>query len=165
MNLKILKMIQIKKRKVISLVCGVFCFATLCAQKINDTIISGTAVVIKDARIDILGKKMAEYNSSLGTVKYANGLTSAKGYRLMVVSTNDRPYAMKIRAQLYQMFPDQKQYMSFQMPNIKIKFGNFLDKAEAERARKQILGTKLVTTNIYVLPETIEIKPPKEENE
>ena len=158
-------MIQIRKMKVISLLLAVFSFMSLQAQKTNDTIISGTAVVIKDARIDILGKKMAEYNSSLGTVTYTNGLTSAKGYRLMVVSTNDRPYAMKIRAQLYQMFPDQKQYMSFQMPNIKIKFGNFLDKADAERVRKQILGTKLVTTNIYILPETIEVKPSKDEKE
>ena len=158
-------MIQIKKMKLISLLLAVFCCTNLHAQKINDSTISGTATVIKDPRIDLLGKKMAEYNSSLGTVTYTNGLTSAKGYRLMVVSTSDRPFAMKIRAQLYQMFPDQKQYMSFQMPNIKIKFGNFLDKADAEKVRKQILNTKLVTTNIYILPETIEIKPPKEEKE
>lgn len=135
------------------------------AQKITDSIITGTAVVIKDPRIDILGKKMAEYNAGLGTVTYKNGLTSAKGYRLMVLSTNDREFAMKIRAQLYQMFPDQKQYMSYQMPNIKIKFGNFLERTDADKARKLILSTKLVTGNIYVLPETIEVKPPKEEKE
>ena len=151
--------------KIINTLIVFFCCTNLFAQKINDTTINGTAVLIKDPRIDILGKKMAEYNKSLATVTYTNGLTSAKGYRLMVVSTNDRPYAMKIRAQLYQMFPDQKQYMSFQMPNIKIKFGNFLEKAEAERVRKLILGTKLVTTNIYLLPETIEVKPSKEEKE
>lgn len=136
------------------------------AQKVNDSIISGTTVVFKDPRIDILGKKMAEYNSGLGTVLYTNGLTSAKGYRLMVLSTNDKEYAMKIRAQLYKMFSDDvqyKQYMSFQMPNIKIKFGNFLDKNDAEKARKQILAMKLVTGNIYVLSETVEVKPIKEE--
>ena len=158
-------MIQIKKMKIINLALALFCFTNLQAQKISDTIISGTTVVVKDARIDVLGKKMAEYNSSLGTITYTNGLTSARGYRLMVVSTNDRPYAMKIRAQLYQMYPDQKQYMSYQMPNIKIKLGNFLDKADAEKVRKQILGTKLVTNNIYILPETIEVKPAKEEKE
>ena len=135
------------------------------AQKITDSTMMGTAVVIKDPRIDILGKKMAEYNSSLSTVTYTNGLTSAKGYRLMVISTSDRELAMKIRAQLYQMFPDQKQYMSYQMPNIKVRFGNFLDKADADRARKQIMATKLVANNIYVLPETIEVKPSKEEKD
>ena len=151
--------------KLINIFLVFFCCSNLYAQHMNDSTISGTAVIIKDPRIDMLGKKMAEYNKSLATVTYTNGLTSAKGYRLMVVSTNDRPYAMKIRAQLYQMFPDQKQYMSFQMPNIKIKFGNFLERADAERARKLIISTKLVSTNIYLLPETIEVKPSKEEKE
>ncbi len=138
------------------------------AQATADTSTYGTAVVIKDERIDILGKKMAEYNGSLGKVTYSNGLTSSKGYRLMVLSTNDRTFALKVRSQIYEIFPEQvqfKQYMSFQMPNIKIKFGNFLNRADAEKARKQILNAKIVTTNIYVLPETIEVKPSKEEKE
>ena len=151
--------------KIFLVIIAAFFSIEMNAQKITDSIINGTAVVIKDPRIDILGKKMAEYNAGLGTVTYKNGLTSAKGYRLMVLSTNDREFAMKIRAQLYQMFPDQKQYMSYQMPNIKIKFGNFLERTDADKARKLILSTKLVTGNIYVLPETIEVKPPKEEKE
>ena len=151
--------------KIFLVIIAAFFSIEMNAQKITDSIITGTAVVIKDPRIDILGKKMAEYNAGLGTVTYKNGLTSAKGYRLMVLSTNDREFAMKIRAQLYQMFPDQKQYMSYQMPNIKIKFGNFLERTDADKARKLILSTKLVTGNIYVLPETIEVKPPKEEKE
>lgn len=151
--------------KIFLVIIAVFFSIEMNAQKITDSIITGTAVVIKDPRIDILGKKMAEYNAGLGTVTYKNGLTSAKGFRLMVLSTNDREFAMKIRAQLYQMFPDQKQYMSYQMPNIKIKFGNFLERTDADKARKLILSTKLVTGNIYLLPETIEVKPPKEEKE
>lgn len=151
--------------KIFLLIIITFFSVEMNAQTITDSTITGTAIVIKDPRIDILGKKMAEYNASLGTVTYTNGLTSAKGYRLMVISTNDREYAMKIRAQLYQMFPDQKQYMSYQTPNIKIKFGNFLEKTDADKARKQILAAKLVTGNIYLLPETIEVKPPKEEKE
>ena len=151
--------------KIFLIIIAVLWSIEMNAQKIIDSIITGTAVVIKDPRIDILGKKMAEYNAGLGTVTYKNGLTSAKGYRLMVLSTNDREFAMKIRAQLYQMFPDQKQYMSYQMPNIKIKFGNFLERTDADKARKLILSTKLVTGNIYLLPETIEVKPPKEEKE
>ncbi len=151
--------------KIFLLLISIIFSVEMNAQQMVDSAITGTAVVIKDPRIDILGKKMADYNSSLATVTYTNGLTSAKGYRLMVISTNDRELAMKIRAQLYQMFPDQKQYMSYQMPNIKVKFGNFLDRADAERARKQIMGTKLVSNNIYLLPETIEVKPSKEEKE
>ena len=129
----------------------------LSAKAQSDTS-SGTAVVIKDSRIDILGKKMADYNEGL-----AMNIRSGKGYRLMVISTNDRDKAMQVRSQLYQLFPDQKQYMSYQMPNIKIKFGNFVDKDAAEKAKKQIMAQKLVTGNIYVLAETIEIKPEKKD--
>ena len=156
---------SMKRLKSILFTIIMFSVNNVKAQTLNDSAKFGTVVVIKDDRIDLLGKKMAEYNSSLASVTYANGLTSAKGYRLMVISTNDREYAMKIRAQLYQTFPDQKQYMSFQMPNIKIKFGNFIDKADAEKIRKQIINTKLVTNNIYILAETVEIKPVKEEKE
>jgi hypothetical protein len=128
------------------------------AQTPADTTYSGGVTVIKDARIDLLGKKMAEYNDDL-SLKVHTG----KGFRLMVISTNDRDLAMKVRSQLYQLFPDQKQYMSYQVPNIKIKFGNFTDKDEAEKMQKQLVALKIVTNNIYVLPEMVEIKPDKKD--
>ena len=133
-------------------------FSSVSAQKGADSIVNGTVTITKDPRIDLLGKKMAEYNEGL-----AMNIRSGRGYRLMVISTGDRALAMKIRSQLYQYFPDQKQYMSYQMPNIKIKFGNFVEKAEADKMRKLIIDMKLVTNNIYLLPETIEIKPEKKD--
>lgn len=154
--------------KILLLIIAIVFSIEMNAQKITDSTIMGTATVIKDPRIEILGKKMAEYNSGLSVVTYTNGLTSAKGYRLMVISTNDREFAFKVRAQLYQMFSDEvmhKLYMSYQMPNIKVKFGNFLDRVQAESARKKIMNAKLVSNNIYILPETIEVKPSKEEKE
>ncbi len=116
----------------------------------------GKITVFKDARFDVLAKKEAEFNEAL-----AYGPKSAKGYRLMVLSTSDRAYAMNLRARLLQRFPEQKVYMSFQPPYIKLKFGNFLDKSEADQYKKEITSNKLVTTNIYLVPEIIEIKPDK----
>ncbi|MFC4263566.1 SPOR domain-containing protein [Ferruginibacter yonginensis] len=151
-------------KKIFQIVCVMLLLqVSVKAQKNIDTIPNGTSVVYKDARIDILGKKMAEYNENLGL--NANGLKAAKGYRLMVISTNDRALAMKLRSQLYQIFPDQKQYMSYQMPNIKIKFGNFLEKDDAEKMRKQIMALKLVSNNIYVVPEVVEVKPEKKDSD
>ncbi|MBC7890006.1 MAG: SPOR domain-containing protein [Ferruginibacter sp.] len=117
---------------------------------------TGKVTVFKDSRLDILAKKEAEFNEAL-----ALGPKSAKGYRLMVLSTNDRAKAMNLRARLLQRFPEQKVYMSFQPPYIKLKFGNFLEKAEADQYKKEITTNKLVTTNIYLVPEIIEIKPDK----
>ncbi len=125
-----------------------------------DSFAVGNVVLVeKDSRITVLEKKLAEYNAA---VVYKNTRT-AKGYRLMLLSTSDRNMAITLRSKLLQSFPDQNVYMSFQSPFIKLKFGNFLDKAEAVKYQKQILAMGLVNGNIYVLPETIEVRPEKQE--
>lgn len=118
--------------------------------------ISAKATVIKDERISMLGTKMAEYNESL-----ANKIQMVNGYRLMLLNTTDRAQALQVRSQLLQQYPDQKVYMAFLSPYIKLKLGNFLEKSEAEKFRKQLLASKIVTGNIYLLPEKVEQKPEK----
>lgn len=123
----------------------------------KDTTISiGNITVFMDSRLELLAKKEAELNEAI-----ANGPKFAKGFRLMVLSTNDRTQAMNLRARLLQLFPEQKIYMSFQPPHIKVKLGNFLEKTEAEQYKKEIILNKLVSTEIYLLPEIIEIKTEK----
>lgn len=128
------------------------------AQTVADTTEYGTVTVNKDKRIDVLGEKMYAYNVAL-----AKNIRSGKGYRLMLLSTNDRNVAMSLRSKLLQQYPEHKVYMAYQTPFIKIKMGNFVEKADAEKLKKQLMAQKLVTGNIYVLPETIEIKPEAEE--
>ncbi|MEO5893031.1 MAG: SPOR domain-containing protein [Ferruginibacter sp.] len=122
----------------------------------DTNVTAGKVTVYKDSRLDILAKIEADFNDAS-----ALGPKAAKGYRLMVLSTNDRTQAMNLRARLLQRFPEQKVYMSFQPPYIKLKFGNFLEKTEADQYKKEITQNKLVTTNIYLVPEIIEIKPDK----
>ncbi len=124
-----------------------------------DTAQYGVVNVQKDRRIDILGDKMYEYNVAL-----SKKARMGKGYRLMLLSTSDRDLAMNIRTRLLQQFPEHKVYMAFQSPFIKLKMGNFEEKAEAEKLRKFLISQKVVPGNIYILPETIEIKA-QEENE
>ncbi len=124
---------------------------------VDSTRPAGKVTIIKDSRLDELAKIEAAFNEDMA----AKAKTTAKGYRLMLLSTNDRILAMKVRTQLLQRYPEQKVYMSFQPPYIKLKFGNFLDKEEAEDYRNEILKSKLVTSNIYLSAETIEVKPDK----
>lgn len=121
-----------------------------------DTTTNGKITVIKDDRLNVLAKKETAFNEAL-----ASATRLGKGYRLIVLSTNDRQLAMKVRAQLLQRYPDQKVYMSFQPPYIKLKFGNYQEKPEAENMKKDILRNKIVMGNIYVVPEKVEIKPDK----
>ena len=77
----------------------------------------------------------------------------------MLLNTSDRALAMKIRSTLLQKYPEHKLYMSFLAPYIKLKMGNFIDKAEAEKMRKELQALKIVTGNIYLVNEKIELKP------
>ncbi|MEP6676891.1 MAG: hypothetical protein ABJA78_17145 [Ferruginibacter sp.] len=113
-------------------------------------------LVHKDPRLELLAKKEAEVNA---TKDY--GPRAAKGYRLMILSTTDRQQAINVRSTLLQRFPDQKIYMSFQPPYVKLKFGNFLEKTDADRYKDNIIKAGIVKTSVYLVPEIIEVKPDK----
>ncbi len=125
----------------------------------SDTVATNKIVVHQDYRLSILARKEAEINTAILKAEARVG----KGYRLMILNTNDREYAMKTRADLLQKYPEQKTYMWFANPYIKIKFGNFKTREEAEPYRKQI-SKMLNGATIYFLPETIEVKPDKDFN-
>ena len=122
----------------------------------DTTLVNGNLTIVMDTRLELLAKKEAEINEAI-----ANGPKFAKGYRLMVLNTTDRTEAMSLRSKLLQLFPEQKIYMTFQPPHIKVKLGNFLEKNEAEEYIKEINQNKLVSTEIYLLSEIIEIKTEK----
>jgi hypothetical protein len=136
---------------------GICCFLTIATiAQTKDTSVTGMVTIIKDSRLNELAKKELAFNEALAAAP-----KTARGYRLKLLSTNDRSLAMKVRTQLLQRFPEQKVYMSFQPPYIQLKFGNFLDKEEADNYKNVIIRYKLVTSNIYLVPETIEIKADK----
>lgn len=126
-----------------------------------DTLLPVSNVIIhKDDRLDILGEKQAEINLLASKMN----ARSAMGYRLQVLSTNDRELAMRTKTWLLQMFPEQKSYMLFQLPYVKLRFGNFKTKEEGEPYRKQI-SRMLDGASIYYVPERIEIKPERDSTE
>ena len=136
----------------------IFCFSV--SQSFAQIVDSSQAtkiVVNKDFRLDILAKKEADINEANNKL----AARSAMGYRLQVLSTNDRALAMKTRTQLLQQYPDQKVYMLYQAPYVKLKFGNFTSKQEAEKYKNQI-SRMLNGASIYVVPERIEVKPEKD---
>ena len=122
----------------------------------DTTLVNGNLTIVMDSRLELLAKKEAEINEAI-----ANGPKFAKGYRFMILNTTNRTEAMSIRAKLLQLFPEQKIYMTFQPPHIKVKLGNFLEKNEAEEYIKEVNQNKLVTTEVYLLSEMIEIKTEK----
>jgi len=123
----------------------------------TDSTRENKVVVFKDYRLDILAEKEAEINTAILKTQ----ARTAKGYRLMVINTSDKDYAFKVRAELLQKFPEEKLYMWYANPYIRIKFGNFRTREEALQYQKQI-SQMLGGTSIYLIPETIEVDPGKD---
>lgn len=151
-------------KRIFFLAIALIAFNGLFAQTTTeekDTTVVQKVTINKDPRLDILAR--AEVDIANAAVKMAARF--AKGYRLFVLKTDDRNYAMKVRTYLLQNFPEEKVIMSYQAPFIKMKFGDFLDKDEAEKVKKQIMKGGVVTGGVYVVPDTIEVKPDKDAKE
>ena len=129
------------------------------AQADSVATIKDTIVVNKDPRLDILTQKQALINKR-SQMMTSNGLY--KGYRLQLLSTNNRNQAFKLKYDLLTNFPDQKTYVSYQAPYFKVKFGNFLHRDEAEKMRKQL--TKAYPAGVFIVEDAIEYTPKDDED-
>jgi hypothetical protein len=151
---KMLNQFKNKSTKWVCLLSMILFFSSVEAQTITDTLESTGNVVFKDKRLDLFGKKMKEYNEGL-----SQRTQLVNGFRLLLMKTTDREAVMKLRARLLQDYPEHKNYVVFVAPSLKLKFGNFASRADAEKMRKQLMDQNLVSGNIYILGEQVEIKP------
>ncbi len=140
----------------ISLIIGFSIFFVQGYAQTSDTLANGI-IVYQDYRMNMVQKRETDVNTAL--LKYKARFT--KGYRLMVLNTSDKNYAFKVRTELLQKFPEQKPYMWFANPYIRLKFGNFRTREEAEDYQKKITRM-LGGATIYLLNETIETNPGKD---
>ena len=141
--------------KFILLIGGVFWTAMLFAQA------EGTVNVYKDPRIDILLKKQAEANDL--STRNTSKRRSAKGYRLLIISTTNRNDAMAARAKILTSFPDLKPYMWYQSPYYKVKVGNFISRSDAQASQKRLSAA--FPGNIFIMNDIVEVKPEDVEKE
>ncbi|HEY6899290.1 MAG TPA: SPOR domain-containing protein [Puia sp.] len=122
------------------------------AQRVSAQTDSGSVVVVKDPRVDLLMKKQIEINEE--TSKDAR--RNMPGFRIQVINSPDRNKVFAAKAKIYQEFPDLKPYLLYQAPNYKLKVGNFKTQDEAEEAQKQL--ERYFPTGLYVVRDIIEVK-------
>jgi hypothetical protein len=145
------------KRSIFLLVFSFLVFGFAQAQDIKTD--TATVVVHKDPRLDVLVKRQAAVNAA-----YKKATTrSGKGYRLLVVNTNNRDEAIAAKTKIYTYFPELKAYLIYQTPYFKLKAGNFKTREEAEKYRRNF--NAIFPKGVFIINDTIEIKPEKEQNE
>lgn len=116
---------------------------------------SSTVVVHKDARIDLLVKKQSQINEETSR----DSRRTMKGFRLIVVNTNNRDEAIAAKTKIYTYFPELKSYLSYQSPYFKLKAGNFKTREEAASYQEKL--NRYFPRGVFVIPDTIEVNPEK----
>lgn len=130
------------------------CFAF--AVNAQDT---GSVIVKKDPRIDMLVKKQIQINEE--TTREARRFVP--GFRLQVINTTDRNQAIAAKTKVYQLYPELKSYLLYQSPYFRVKVGNFKTRQEAEEYQKNL--ARDFPAGVFILRDTIELKPEKEAGE
>jgi hypothetical protein len=120
---------------------------------------TNSVVVHKDPRIDMLVAMQAQINEE--TSRDARKTT--KGYRLMIISTNNRDEAISAKTKVYTYFPELKAYLWHQSPYYKVKAGNFTDRKEAEAYQKKL--NVYFEKGVFIMNDIVEVKPDKSRDE
>ena len=116
---------------------------------------TNTIVVHKDPRIDNLIKKQVEINE----LTTRDARRYVPGYRILVISTNDRNKATTAKTKIYQEFPELKAYLMWKPPFMKLLVGDFRNREDAEEYLSAI--QRFFPTGVYVVRDTIEVNPDK----
>jgi len=136
-------MVKVVPLLLVTMACITRCFA------------ADTIIVHKDSRLDILSAKQAEINKSALRLT-PNG--QYKGYRLLVMVTNNRDQANAAKAAILQNFPAVRAYLSYLSPYFKVKVGNFTSREDADNFKTEL--TKVYDGDVYIVEDIIEYEPP-----
>ncbi len=112
-----------------------------------------------DARIAALynraDKNNSDNNLNNGNAKMGTGsIHSARGYRVLIYSGIDRAKANDIKADFMRKNPGIRVYMTYALPQYKIKVGDFATRQEAGELYRQ-LSTQY--SPCMVVPDIVEI--------
>jgi hypothetical protein len=116
---------------------------------------SNSVIVYKDPRLDSLVKIQATINEAISR----DSRRTDKGFRLMIISTNNREEALSAKTKIYTNFPELKAYLWYQSPYFRVKAGNFKDRKDAEAYQKRL--NIYFPKGVFIMKDIIEVKAAK----
>jgi hypothetical protein len=136
------------------------CFAQNPPRTVTDTtgtkpVDSNSVIVHKDPRLELLVKKQATINE----VTVREGKKTDKGFRLLIISSNNREEALAAKTKVYTHFPELKAYLWYQSPYFRVKAGNFIDRKDAENYQKRM--NNYFPKGVFIMKDIIEVKAAK----
>ncbi|WP_018476885.1 hypothetical protein [Pontibacter roseus] len=91
----------------------------------------------------------------LDTVASVNkNIKYAQGYRILAYNGSERQTVMNLRKAIISRVPEQKDYLTYQQPNFRLKIGDYFSRIEAQQVLNQIQD---LIPNAQIVPEQINI--------
>lgn len=88
-----------------------------------------------------------------------------KGYRVQIFTGSSRDEAIKAKALFIQKFPDIDNYLEYEVPNYKVRVGDFLSRWQAKELCAKINKTPVLSGNAFVVPSLVNAELPKPEQD
>jgi hypothetical protein len=108
--------------------------------------------VHKDSRLDMLVARQIQANE----LASRNARRVAKGYRILVISTDSRDEAIAAKTKVYTYFPELKAYLWHQSPYYKVKAGNFKERKDAEEYQKRM--NAYFPKGVFIMNDVVELR-------
>ena len=113
---------------------------------------SSSVTVHRDSRLDMLVTRQIQANE----LASRNARRIAKGYRLLIISTDSRDEAIAAKTKVYTYFPELKAYLWHQSPYYKVKAGNFKDRKDAEEYQKKM--NAYFPKGVFIMNDVVELR-------
>lgn len=146
-------------KKIIPIVALFFGTSISFGQKIESN--NKAVALITDPRVHIVTsfteteKQNNIASNSYNNLKTQNGsIRSARGYRVIIYSGIDRTKANNTKADFMRRNPGVRVYMTYALPQYKIKVGDFSTRNEANELYRQLSG---LYSPCMVVPDIVEI--------
>jgi hypothetical protein len=142
----------------------VLCLVLLCSNIVNGQVIiedernnidSNSVTIHSDPRLAIL----STYNEPT-RVNYAGAggisgsIHSAKGFRVIIYSGTERAKASATKADFMKRFPGVRVYISYALPQYRVKVGDYGTRQEAQEFYRQLSS---LYSPCMVVPDIVEI--------
>jgi hypothetical protein len=116
----------------------------------------GKVEVVKDPRIDTLIARRL-------SLKVSNPIAfSSSGYRVQVFSGSNRNEAYAAQAKIQSKYQGTRTYISYTVPDFKVRAGDFRTKLEAEKFKQELQST---FSGLFIIAEKINIPKAETSND
>ncbi|SIT91211.1 sporulation protein [Pontibacter indicus] len=98
-----------------------------------------------NAKVAVLMDSVASVNKN---IRYA------QGYRILAYNGSERQTVMDLRKAIIARVPEQKDYLTYQQPNFRLKIGDYFSRIEAQQVLNQISD---LVPNAHIVQDQINI--------